>query len=64
MITAILSIIAAILPYVLELFSKEAKVQRGNSEFDKAIAENDVDSISRMLSERYDSVRKKNSSDS
>lgn len=64
MITAILTIIAAALPLVLELFSKEVKVQRRNNEFDKAIAENDVDSISRMLSERYDSVRAKNSSNS
>jgi hypothetical protein len=61
MITAILKIFAVVLPWVIELFGKDAKARRADEGFDKAIAENDAAAITRMLSQRYDSVRSKNS---
>ena len=63
MIAAILKIAALLAPFLIELFSKEAKAERSNHDFDKALAEGDADSISRLLSERYDRVRSKSSGD-
>ncbi len=62
MIIAILKIFAVLLPWVIEFFGKEAKARREDEGFDKAIAENDAAAITRMLSQRYDSVRSKDSS--
>jgi len=57
MISAILSIIATILPRVMELFDPEAKRRRENEAFDKAIANTDAAAISSLLSQRFDRVR-------
>jgi hypothetical protein len=57
--SAILQIIAAIMPLVLKLLAPEAQRRRENEAFDKALAKTDTDAISRLLSERYDRVRKK-----
>ena len=59
MVSAILKIISELLPWLLGLFNEEAKARRENEAFDKAIANNDADTISRLLSERYDRMRSK-----
>jgi hypothetical protein len=59
MISAIFQIISKLLPFVLKLFAPEAQRRRENAEFDKALAENNPDDITRLLSERYDRVRRK-----
>jgi len=57
MVSAILKIISELLPWLLGLFNEEAKTRRENEAFDKAIADSDADTISRLLSERFDRVR-------
>ena len=57
MIGAILSILAAILPTILGLFSPEAKRRRENEAYDKALTCGDVANISDLLSQRFDRVR-------
>lgn len=57
MVSAILRIVAELLPWLLGLFNEEAKVRRDNEAFDKAIAASDADAISRLLSERFERVR-------
>ena len=59
MVSAILNILAELLPWVKELFSTEAKRRRENAEMDKAIVCGDVANISYLLSRRFDSVRSK-----
>jgi len=60
MLSAILNIVAQILPFILGLFSHEAKTRRENEAFDKALAYGDVADISMLLSARFDRVRSKN----
>jgi hypothetical protein len=57
MITAILQIIAAILPWIIEILGEEAEKGRKNAAFDTALAKNDAALVSRLLSERFDTVR-------
>jgi hypothetical protein len=57
MVSAILKIISELLPWLLGLFNEEARARRENEAFDKAVAGNDHESISRLLSERFDRVR-------
>lgn len=60
MIDAILKIVAALLPWVLDVFlNPERKVKGENEAFDKALANSDSDTIARLLSQRYDGVRHK-----
>jgi len=59
MIASILTIIAAILPFILELFTAEAKKENTNVEFDKAIAEGRIDDITAILSARIDKLHGK-----
>ncbi|MDP3012689.1 MAG: hypothetical protein Q8M92_00510 [Candidatus Subteraquimicrobiales bacterium] len=60
---AILKLIVFILPLLLEaFFSKGAKTRRADEDFDKALAETDAAAITRLLSQRYDSVRGKTDS--
>lgn len=59
MITSILAIFAAILPFILDLFTVEAKKENTNVAFDKAIAEGNIADISAMLSARVDSLHGK-----
>jgi hypothetical protein len=61
MTTAILQIIAFLLPILYEAWgSGKAKKERENEAFDKALASGDVADITRLLSERYDRVRDQN----
>jgi hypothetical protein len=65
MISTILSIIAFFGPILYELLAgKDARIGRSNENFDEAIAANDTAAITRLLSQRYDSVRAKSNSDS
>ena len=64
MISLVLQIIAFALPWIGSLFTAESKAQRRNDDFDKALATGNTADISRLLSERYDSMRSKDSGDS
>ena len=57
MIDTILQIIALILPWIMERFSKEASTRREHEAFDSALAKNDAALAGRLLSQRYDRVR-------
>jgi len=57
MIDAILQIIALILPWIMECFSKQSATRRENEAFDSALAKNDAALAARLLSQRYDRLR-------
>jgi hypothetical protein len=59
MIAAILQIIAAIVPWIMEAFDAESQIRRKNAQIDDAIAKNDTAAITRMLSQRVDRVHAK-----
>jgi hypothetical protein len=63
MITAILQVIAALLPWIMEIFGQEAKTRRQDEAMDKALANGNVDDIGRLLSERFDRLHAKGDGD-
>lgn len=54
MLTIIGSILAFILPLILESLNPKNKVRRADAKFDKALTENNVDDLSIDLSQRFD----------
>jgi hypothetical protein len=59
MIAAILQIIAAIVPWIVEAFDAESQIRRRNAQIHDSIAKNDATAITRYLSQRVDRVHAK-----
>ena len=52
-------LLVAIVPWIMETFNKENMARRRNEEIQKAIATNNADDLTRLLSVRVDRVRLK-----
>lgn len=59
MIAAILQILAAIIPIIMEALDERKQVHQADETFDRALADGDADAIGSLLSARYDRVRHK-----
>lgn len=58
----VLKLVAYMVPWIMEMNSPANKVRRKDETFDKALSENNADDITRLMSQRIDSVRAKGGS--